>query len=79
MMTINTPALRSAPTDLFPASGNGPAGGDPAGFASLLRQTQAAPAPAPAPAAPAPSAISPVKRAKLRRPRLKNAAAFRFG
>jgi flagellar hook-length control protein FliK len=52
MLTINPSSLRASLGDAAPgpAGGSQPAGGDPAGFASLLRQTQAAPAPAPAPA-----------------------------
>ena len=60
MLTINSPLLRSSPAD---AMGHGVAshpGADPAGFASLLRQTQAAPAPAPAPASAPASAPVPV-------------------
>jgi flagellar hook-length control protein FliK len=51
MLTINATSLRASPND----SATPPAtGGDPAGFASLLRQTQvaSAPHPSPAPAAP---------------------------
>jgi len=55
MMMINRSAVRAALGDAAAnAAGNiaSNASTDPAGFASLLRQTQIAPAPAPAPAAP---------------------------
>ena len=64
MLTINPSMLRISPGD---AMGHGAApqpGADPAGFASLLRQTQAAPAPAPAPVAPAPAESTPPPREK---------------
>ena len=52
MLTINPSSLRASLGDAVAANGGNASGGaaDPAGFASLLRQTQATPAPAPAPA-----------------------------
>ena len=51
MLTINPSSLRASLGDAVAANGGNASGGaaDPAGFASLLRQTQATPAPAPAP------------------------------
>lgn len=51
MLTIHPSSLRASLGDAVAASGGNASGStaDPAGFASLLRQTQAAPAPAPAP------------------------------
>lgn len=51
MLTIHPSSLRASLADAAGASSGNASGAtaDPAGFASLLRQTQAAPAPAPAP------------------------------
>lgn len=68
MLTINASSLRAPQGDaLAHGAGNASATkptADPAGFASLLRQTQAAPAPAPAPLAPAPAESAPAPREK---------------
>ena len=57
MLTLNPAALRSLTPPTTETAGNTPGlNADPAGFASLLRQTQVAPAPMPMPMpAPAPS------------------------